>query len=435
MKNMSKSFDNKIKESLENFEMPYDAAAWAAFEKQLPQGGGAATGSSKLGWKLAAIFVIVATVATSVWYVNSLNEPVLSEKVEAELLESVEQASVLEGNTPETANTTVATEERTKSSETEKPRVSDAKKAAKSPTNTQTESANANSADAENTAHSAMLDVEKEAISPTEKPVTQKIDAKPLVARFNTSSLTACVGEEVSFINESSDLKAKMAWDFGDGAASDQLNPSHSYVIAGTYSVNLKAENGVKTADRTLIVTVNPRPTATLEASQKLSGYDAIPYYHFETVLQPNQTARWSFTDGSVVDGAVADHLFREAGRSEAILTVKNNYGCVSSDTWQVENREPFLLLAPTGFSPDGDGNNDEFMPGALATMDVDFEMVISDQKGQEVFRTKSPTNPWNGKMQNQGHKLDAGVYVWTVVLKDEIVRKKTFTGTITILR
>jgi hypothetical protein len=74
-------------------------------------------------------------------------------------------------------------------------------------------------------------------------------------------------------------------------------------------------------------------------------------------------------------------------------------------------------------------------MPGALADMGVSFGMVILDQKGQEVFRTSSSSEPWNGKANNNGRKLDAGIYVWTVVLKKEIVTKKTFSGTITLLR
>ena len=52
---MSNSFDDKIKESLENFEMPYDANSWTEFEKPLPQGGCSAISSSQFGWKASAL--------------------------------------------------------------------------------------------------------------------------------------------------------------------------------------------------------------------------------------------------------------------------------------------------------------------------------------------------------------------------------------------
>ena len=248
-------------------------------------------------------------------------------------------------------------------------------------------------------------------------------------------NIKVCVGEEVSFINESSDLKAKMIWDFGDGTSSQELNPSHFFVAEGNFEVKLRTEKGSTSADRMINVTVNPVPVADIDASLVKNGFGAIPFYRFETVLKLNETAFWSFTDGSKAQTPVVKHLFRDAGKQEATLTVKNSFGCSNSDQWETENRKAFQLLAPTGFRPDGDGNNEVFIPGALADMDVPFEMIIQDNKGQEVYRTSNASEPWNGKLQNNGNKLVAGIYVWTVVLKEEILLKKTFTGTITLLR
>ena len=217
-------------------------------------------------------------------------------------------------------------------------------------------------------------------------------------------------------------------------SSNTQESPQVS-ALALKLSLPIRTEKGSKSADRMISVTVNPVTVADIDASLVKNGFGAIPFYRFETVLKLNETAFWSFTDGSKAQTPVVKHLFRDAGKQEVTLTIKNSLGCSNSDQWETENRKAFQLLAPTGFRPDGDGNNEVFIPGALVDMDVPFEMIIQDNKGQEVYRTSSASEPWNGKVNNNGRKLDAGIYVWSVVLKEEIVTKKTFSGTITLLR
>ncbi|MFT7101800.1 MAG: gliding motility-associated-like protein [Bacteroidia bacterium] len=433
---MSNPFNDKIKESLENFEMPYDANAWAEFEKQLPQSGGAATGGSQLGWKAVALVAALATSVATIWYLNSDKEGVISDSAVVEQVETTqEQSPSVEENRSELSEPIVLEKNSTKVSVSEKQQIANSETTIDNEVQSAIDNKTVGSEEMAKAADSEIQNLDKKTLPPADKPAHKKANVQPLIASFIPSSIKVCVGDGVRFINESSDLKAKMAWDFGDGGSSDELNPSHSFMASGNYEVTLRTERDSKSADRMVNVTVNPTPVTDIDATLVKEGYEAIPFYRFETVLKPNEAAFWSFTDGSKAQTAVVNHLFRNAGKSEATLTVKNSFGCSVSDTWKTENRKPFDFFAPTGFSPDGDGNNDAFMPGALADMGVSFGMVILDQKGQEVFRTSSSSEPWNGKANNNGRKLDAGIYVWTVVLKKEIVTKKTFSGTITLLR
>ncbi len=418
---MSNPFDNKIKESLENFEMPYDANAWAEFETQLPQSGGAASGISQLGWKIAALFAVIATVATSVWYLNSDNELNQGDSITTEKVEITQEQTVTKENSSTPSEPTPVTEKSKQVIPSEKTQIADSQKIVENARESSTETMNTDSETIAKSNEEQAPIAEKKATLPVKNSTIEKAEAKPLIASFIPSSLKVCAGEDVSFINESSDMKAQMTWDFGDGTASKELNPSHSFVIAGNYSVTLKTENNTKMADKTVNITVNP-------------SYDAIPFYHFETILQPTETANWSFSDGLIAKGASADHLFRNAGKSDVTLTVSNNLGCAESNYWKTETRHRDLL-AYDAFSPNGNETNEGFMPKALPEMGVAFEMVIRDLKGQEVYRTSNPSEPWNGKMHNTGNKLDAGIYVWTVILKTEIAAKKTFNGTITLKR
>ena len=432
---MSNSFDDKIKESLENFEMPYDANAWTEFEKQLPQGGGSAISSSQFGWKATALVAALAVSVATIWYLNADKDVATSELAATEQLETAEQQSTtVEENSSKLPEAVVANES-TIFSSTEKVQIADSKIVIEDEVASRIEPQTKYPEEAKTSNNSDVPNAEKKAVPPANNSTPEKIDAKPLLARFIPSSIKVCVGEEVNFINESSDLKAKMIWDFGDGTSSQELNPSHFFVAEGNFEVKLRTEKGSKSADRMISVTVNPVPVADIDASLVKNGFGAIPFYRFETVLKLNETAFWSFTDGSKAQTPVVKHLFRDAGKQEVTLTIKNSLGCSNSDQWETENRKAFQLLAPTGFRPDGDGNNEVFIPGALADMDVPFEMIIQDNKGQEVYRTSSSSEPWNGKVNNNGRKLDAGIYVWSVVLKEEIVTKKTFSGTITLLR
>ena len=97
---------------------------------------------------------------------------------------------------------------------------------------------------------------------------------------------------------------------------------------------------------------------------------------------------------------------------------------------------EKFNLLAPTAFTPDGDGINETFIPKALPEMCLAFEMTIQNPKtGQIVFRTEEASNQWNGTLNNSGVELENGIYVWTVVLKENVVENRVFSETIQLQR
>jgi len=62
------------------------------------------------------------------------------------------------------------------------------------------------------------------------------------VASFTAAPLSPGIGEEVSFLDASSDADGtivRWSWDFGDGRTSSERNPKHSYVMPGTYQVSL----------------------------------------------------------------------------------------------------------------------------------------------------------------------------------------------------
>ena len=92
----------------------------------------------------------------------------------------------------------------------------------------------------------------------------------PPVASFSTAQTSTCSGDTVSFNDLSSNLPTSWSWSFPGGTPSTSAlqYPAISYSTPGTYSVTLRATNGIGTDSITMTnyVTVNPtpaRPAAT----------------------------------------------------------------------------------------------------------------------------------------------------------------------------
>jgi PKD repeat protein len=60
------------------------------------------------------------------------------------------------------------------------------------------------------------------------------------VAQFIGRPSSGVAPLAVSFVNTSTGSMTSYAWDFGDGATSTAASPSHSYAVAGVYTVTLK---------------------------------------------------------------------------------------------------------------------------------------------------------------------------------------------------
>ena len=84
------------------------------------------------------------------------------------------------------------------------------------------------------------------------------------------------------------------------------------------------------------------------------------------------------------------------------------------------ENCEPFI---PQGFSPNGDGINDEFEITGLLNVFPDFELLIYSREGNLIYRGHHEDGFWDG-ITNQGLIFDGnlvptGLYYYVLYLND----------------
>ncbi len=150
-------------------------------------------------------------------------------------------------------------------------------------------------------------------------------------AAFTSTSPTT-LGTATHFTNLSADADSYL-WDFGDGATSSAMHPSHTYTATGTFSVTLLAGNGVLTDTVTHPVEVVPVGVLTPTAAFTLT----TPIWLGETAVFTNTstnalTYTWDFGDGSPLSTVPSPtHTYTTTGVFTVTLTAYN--GSVSHTT------------------------------------------------------------------------------------------------------
>ena len=99
---------------------------------------------------------------------------------------------------------------------------------------------------------------------------------------------------------------------------------------------------------------------------------------------------------------------------------------------YEQEARSDFALFIPNTFTPNGDDMNEQWKVFALQFKD--FELIIFDQRGNEVFRSMDIENGWDGKLKG-GSLAPAGVYTYVINIKDLNNVERTQRGLVTLLK
>ncbi len=136
----------------------------------------------------------------------------------------------------------------------------------------------------------------------------------------------------------------------------------------------------------------------------------------------------WEFTGPTPTNsvGLSSDSVslnFNTGGEVVAVFTDKRNEIKGTGDGSNV----------PTGFTPNGDGINDDFRPLGSAEYTTEFQMTIWNRWGQEVFRSLDPLVGWDGRFR--GQEALTGVYAYLVTYKNVYNESKILKGNVTLTR
>lgn len=221
-------------------------------------------------------------------------------------------------------------------------------------------------------------------------------------------------------------------WIFSDTSSSSATNPTYLYGAPGTYTVTLVASNegtcnGADTA--THVITILPAPTAAFNFTPVRA--EANKPTTFKNLSLNATRYNWDFGDGSQSEEVDPVHQFTRTGEYNVCLTAYNNSNCPSKVCKKVPAEVVPQLGIPTGFSPNGDGQNDILYVRGAAIKTMDLK--IYNRWGQLIFQTNTQEVGWDGTYNGQPQPMEAYGYVLTATFIDGTNR--TLKGNITLLR
>lgn len=143
------------------------------------------------------------------------------------------------------------------------------------------------------------------------------------------------------------------------------------------------------------------------------------------------QTVKQKYTTYTWQDGTTEiDFLAIDAGTFT--LTGENKCG-IHTDTVKTVVCNTRCLNFPNAFTPNGDGKNELFRPGAFCPISK-YAVTVYDRFGKVVFHSTNPSEGWNGSIN--GKKAEMGTYIYYCIYYDFILKMELMLkGTVTLIR
>ena len=190
------------------------------------------------------------------------------------------------------------------------------------------------------------------------------MDGAPPTAAFSYE----CDGLTCAFIDESTAPGGTIesrSWDFGDGAASEEANPSHTYTTGGTYTVSLTVtDDAGAEATTSQDVMVTEAPPNQPPVASFTYDCDGLSCAFTDTSEDPDGddlTWLWDFGDGSASEAQHPTHTYAQAGAYTVSLTVSDGAGTdTATATVEVSEPEASTVLSAAAFPIIVDGRDAE---------------------------------------------------------------------------
>lgn len=423
-KNKLNPFDELIKNSLANYEAPYNANAWSHVEKQL----NAKKGVSTLGKSIISVGV-VAIIGVFGWMFLpennqsvAISEPIAEIKITSSDLQ-IKSANknisasnhLIEGKKASSAIDAVKSNQLPQ----EKHRI-----IGKNKTN---QAANTNSENTTPAAEKLNVTLSNQPIKKVEQKIATSID---IVA----TQLEICEGQAILFRPSDTIQFSNAEWSFGNGETARSFKANYKFSEAGTYPVKLQivnAQNQLIQVEKTIVVNPKPEANFDFETTDYQCHNSSVC---FNTTTQ-NLKYKWNFGDNYQSTEENPKHTYYRKGHYNVKLTVENDFGCKDSLQKQVYIMRAYNLMAPNSFTPNADGQNDTWMPIALLNSDKKFDLKIVDTFGNMVYQTNNSTQAWDGRKVTGGNAKSGEIYFWVAVVYETDGKVNEYGGSIMVAK
>jgi gliding motility-associated-like protein len=247
---------------------------------------------------------------------------------------------------------------------------------------------------------------------------------------FSGGPLSGCAPLCVDFLDQTTvqnSAAAQWHWEFGDDDTSIVQNPQHCYTEQGDYTVTLtvtSAEGCSYTDSIVGYVDVIPGPVADFSFSPQPQTISDPTIYFTDLSTGGPQEWFWEFgVPGGTSTSQNPTYVYPDTGTFNVMLIVSAAGGACPDTAWGEVVISPELLIwIPNAFTPNGNGNNDVFMPVfSDASYVRQYQMLVFDRWGNLIFQTTNPLAGWDGKTNSSIAQIDTYVYKITVAGIDGI--------------
>lgn len=249
-----------------------------------------------------------------------------------------------------------------------------------------------------------------------------------------------CAPFSVIMLLTDTTMGAMVEWTYGDGAVESAMDSVvHTYANAGNYTIGavITWPNGCVTDtvihDFVRVLTV---PVATVTWTPSPASIND-PIVHFIDQSVPNVVSwHWDFGElGTSEEQYPVIEFPNEVGGSYPVmLVVANELGCSDTLRTWVDVNDEFLVWVPNAFTPNQEGANETFFVSGNDLSPEEYELIIFDRWGGEVFHSKDLSEQWDGS--SRGQALPQGVYPYRLEVHALSSRKKRIIyGHVNLLR
>jgi len=217
-----------------------------------------------------------------------------------------------------------------------------------------------------------------------------------------------------------------------NAAAGNQTTSTATNIGSGNYSVTVTDDNGCASTGTVTVGQID-NMVAAMSANPS-SGVYPLPVT-FTNGSQNTNTYEWNFGDGNTAttsDLSSVSNNYIAPGVYTVTLIATNAGGCSDTAYLTINVLEESILIVPNVFSPNGDGINDEFITQYLYI--TEFECIVINRWGQEMFHTTNIDQGWNGKKQG-GDECSEGTYYYVIKATGIDNKEYDLNGTVTLFR
>lgn len=250
---------------------------------------------------------------------------------------------------------------------------------------------------------------------------------EPITIKVNTQTDFDCATHKVTqnFIAQASGGIPPFTYQWSSGTVSGDNNQIMNSQINGTVILTVFDSLG---CSQNYTVTVDNPEIGYASFNSNSTSYTSFGFYSINDAIQftsnitgDYESMYWDFGDGTFSSDVDPIHTYTIEKEYLVTQTVIYPFGCEYKYNATLSVEKGYVLVVPTGFSPNSDSINDKFRPVTKNLTDI--VMDIYDSWGSLIYSEKGDViKGWDGKIK--GFNAENGNYYSKVAAK-------TFYGTI----